>query len=174
MYRRMQNGWRGGLIEGTPCGQSSRKHFARKIMAWLPTVCRDHGIRSVCDAGAGDLHWIRDVDWDVEYRAFDLIPRHPDVERLDITRDRLPDCDAVLCRMVLNHLDQERVGEAIALFRESARFLFATHFAGENINRNREFTRLDLTQWLGEPIAMSPDGHEPNCNLALWEIRSSR
>lgn len=167
----MQRGWRGGLIEGTPCGQSSRKHFARKVMAWLPKVCGDYGIRSVCDAGAGDLHWMRDVDWgDIQYRAFDLVPRHHEVQKLDITSERLPDCDAILCRMVLNHLDKSRVGDAIGLFRKAGKYLLATHFAGDSINRNREFTRLDLTEWLGEPLAMSSDGHERNCYLALWSL----
>lgn len=166
----MQRGWRGGLREGTPCGNGSTRQYTRNVVRWLPSVCADHGIQSVVDAGAGDLHWIKDVVWKVQYTPVDLVPRHPSVMQLDITKQPVPQCDAVLCRFVLNHLDVERVQVALALFKQSARYLIATHFVGDNINRNREFTRLDLTQWIGEPREMVHDGHEDNCRLALWKL----
>jgi len=101
---------------------------------------------------------------------FDLIPRSHDVIKLDITREVLPKCDAILCRMVLNHLDGDRTVMAINLFRQSAKYLIATHFVGDKKNRTRQFTRLDLCRYFGEPLEMSRDGYEQDCRLALWVL----
>ena len=170
MYARMERGWNGGKLDGTVCGQGSTKANTRIISNWLPVICREWDIHSVCDAGAGDMHWIKHVDWDVDYKPFDLIPRSHSIKKLDITKKALPKCDAILCRMVLNHLDSKRVDMALKLFRKSAPYLIATHFIGGGIQRTSQFMRLDLTEILGEPLAMSRDGHEDNCRLALWGI----
>ena len=170
MYDRMKNGWQGGKPDGTICGQGSTRKNTSKVSSWLPKICEELTIKSVCDAGAGDMHWIKHVDWVVDYKPFDLIPRSHAVKKLDITKKQLPECDAILCRMVLNHLDDQRVGMAINLFRKSAWFLIATHFIDGGVQRTSQFTRLDLTELLGEPLAMSVDGHEDNCRLAIWEL----
>ncbi len=170
MHERMEKGWRGGKPDGTVCGQGSTMENTRHIREWLPKIVDEYDIFSISDAGAGDMHWIKHIAWDVDYRAFDLIPRRPDVQELDITREALPYCDAVLCRMVLNHLDDERVDMALKLFRKSARYLLATHFVGGGVQRTRQFMRLDLTKWLGIPLKMCRDGHEDNCQLAIWKL----
>lgn len=171
MHERMRKGWRAGLKDGTVCGNGSTMAHTANIRQWLPEVCDRYGIKSVCDAGAGDLHWIGKVQWNVDYRPFDLIPRRPEVQKIDVTREALPACDAVLCRMVLNHLDSERVQMALGLFRHSARYLFATQFNGEDLpQRSPQFTRLDLRCYLGDPLESVQDGAEDICSLALWAL----
>lgn len=174
MKERMEKGWRGGKHEGTVCGQGSMLHNTAHIREWLPDICNFYQINKVCDAGAGDLHWIQHMVWDVEYLPFDLFPRSKKVKKADITKKVLPECDAILCRMVLNHLgdgdDYGRVDMALKNFKKSAKYLFATHFIDGGPLRDVQFQRLDLTQWLGEPIEMCKDGHEDNCRLALWEL----
>lgn len=168
MRDRMRNGWRAGRPH-TTCGNGSLADATANVRAWLPKVCARRGITTVCDAGAGDLHWRQDMQWDVDYRPFDLFPRHPDVRELDITRDPLPTCDAILCRMVLNHLDAPRIGMALELFKKSAHYLFATQFNGEDLpQRSTQFMRLDLRKWLGDPLEWVHDGREDACTLALW------
>lgn len=173
MFERMKNGWRAGKPE-TICGNGSTRASTYEIRIWLPDLVKRHGIRSVCDAGAGDLNWIASVDWRVDYQAFDLIVRRPCVQPLDITRDRLPTCDAILCRMVLNHLDPERICMALALFRQSAQWLIATQFAGEDLRQaSPQFARLDLRHApynLGPPLEAIRDGGERACTLALWKL----
>jgi hypothetical protein len=170
MHARMANGWRAGQ-PFTVCGNGSLPDATVSIRGWLPDVCVRREIRTICDAGAGDLKWRDGMTWNIDYRPFDLIPRHPSVTRADITRDLLPLCDAILCRMVLNHLDEERVSLALDLFSQSARFLIATQFNGEDLpQRSPQFTRLDLRLWLGDPIESVPDGRESSCSLALWAI----
>jgi hypothetical protein len=170
MLERMSDGWRKGK-PFTVCGNGSLPDATENIRRWLPQVCLRYGITTVCDAGAGDLQWMRGMQWDVEYKPFDLVPRLPEVRQLDITRDPLPTCDAILCRMVLNHLDGERVRMAIALFRRSAKYLIATQFDGENLpQRSKQFARLDLRKTLGQPAESVSDGRERECTLALWRL----
>jgi hypothetical protein len=174
MYARMANGWRMGQSDGTICGNGSTLVNTANIRRWLPEITRTLGVESVCDAGAGDLHWISRLQWDVGYRAFDLIPRKPSVETIDITRYALPKCDAILCRMVLNHLDEPRILRALQLFQQSARYLIATQFDGDDLpQRSPQFTRLDLRREpyrLGEPLASVQDGAEEICRLAVWSL----
>jgi hypothetical protein len=173
MHERMENGWRGGKPE-TVCGNGSLLAHTARIRAWLPELIKRHDIRSVCDAGAGDLHWVEQMTWRVDYKAFDLIVWRPDVAPLDITRDALPPCDAILCRMVLNHLDRERILLALGLFKQSARYLIATQFQAEDLpQRSPQFMRLDLRSApynLGEPLERVQDGVEAYCSLALWRL----
>lgn len=170
MFERMRNGWRAGW-PFTVCGNGSLPDATAVIRGWLPEMCSRYGIRSVVDAGAGDLKWSSGMEWDVRYQPFDLIPRRPEVKQADITRDVLPPCDAILCRMVLNHLDGARIDLALERFRQSARYLIATQFNGENLPQNSpQFMRLDLRGRLGEPFESVRDGREEACRLALWAI----
>jgi hypothetical protein len=176
MYERMVRGWRAGKPE-TICGQGSTSAQTAHVREWLPQMVRRYRIGMLVDAGAGDQVWIERVQWaevPPRYLAVDLIPRNSTVRQLDITREALPVCDAILCRMVLNHLDEPRITMALALFRKSARYLIATHFQGEDLpQRSPQFTRLDLRgapYGLGEPLERVQDGVEPYCYLALWQL----
>lgn len=176
MHERMAKGWRMGLPDGTVCGNGSTMANTANVRAWLPQIVDEYDFTTINDAGAGDLHWVRKVQWGrpIAYRAFDLIPRVASVAALDITRDVMPPCDAILCRMVLNHLDEPRILLALELFRCSARYLIATQFDGENLpKRSPQFTRLDLRgepYGLGKPLDSVQDAIEPACSLALWRL----
>ena len=167
MRERMCRGWPAGA-PFTVCGNGSLPANTKSIREWLPRACTRYGIKTVNDAGAGDLQWQDRIEWDVEYAPFDLFPRTDDVIECDITAQTLPTVDATICRMVLNHLDKDRVTMALDRLRDSSKYLFATHFAGGGVQRSAQFIRHDLTQWLGEPLEMCRDGTESNCFLALW------
>jgi hypothetical protein len=173
MLERMSKGWRAGYPE-TECGNGSLRRNSALSRAALPQWCEQYEIRTICDAGAGDLFYVKGVEWNVDYRAFDLIPRDQSVTKLDITTQDLPECDAILCRMVLNHLDEPRILMALERFRSVSPYLIATQFNGEDLpQRSPQFTRLDLRKspyGLGEPIAKVQDGSEQICSLALWEL----
>ena len=165
MFDRMKNGWRAGAPE-TVCGNGSLAKNTKNIREWLPKIFKKYKIKSIADAGAGDMHWREDMPGQslIKYFPFDLIPRHELVQKLDITAEIIPvKVDAIICRMVLNHLDDGRIFDALRNFRKSgAKYLIATQFSGKNLaNRSRQFTRLDLTERLGEPIADCSDGNEP-------------
>jgi hypothetical protein len=171
MRARMSKGWRAGYPE-TECGNGSLRRNSILSRAAIPQWCEKYGISKVCDAGAGDLHYARGIAWNVEYSAFDLFPRWPEVTEIDITTQALPQCDAILCRMVLNHLDRPRIEMALEQFQRSSLFLMATQFNGEDLpQRSTQFMRLDLRDFgLGEPLEQVQDGAEAWCSLALWEL----
>jgi hypothetical protein len=169
MRSRMANGWRMGR-PFTECGNGSLPHATLNVRRVLPQWCAKYDIRTVNDAGAGDMQWKEGMQWDVLYRPFDLVPRRPEVQTLDITTETMPPADLVLCRMVLNHLDDERVTMALGRFRASAGYLAATQFAGPQPQRSPQFKRLDLCKWLGEPVESTQDGTEADCRLALWRL----
>jgi hypothetical protein len=169
MFDRMKDGWNAGKSDGTICGNGSTLKNTANIRKWLPKIIEKYGIETLSDAGAGDMHWVKKTPIVCEYRPFDLIPRHESVTQIDFTRKELPPCDAILCRMVLNHLDTERILMALKLFKQSAVYLIATQFDGDKLpQRSPQFTRLDLRKepyYLGEPVESIQDGSE-----AMWEL----
>lgn len=171
LERRMREGWKNGLAEGTPCGGGCLAKYTTHIREWLPAAMRRYGIKSVCDAGAGDMCWIAGVFDGVEYKPFDLVPRTPRVTKLDIATTALPKCDAIICRAVLIHLDPDRVARALELFRQSAKYLFATTDRSHNrFDPHNQFNALDLTKMLGEPLEYVQDLEGKHSRLALWEL----
>ena len=169
----MQTAWLGGLDDGTPCGRGSTLANTKAIRFLLPRIIEDYGIRSVCDAGAGDRHWIQHVHLDVVYSAYDLVPRHKTVQPLDITKELLPSCDLILCRFVLGHLPPNLALDAINLFRKSGSYLLASN--PESVDYNSDlygtFNKWDLRMApfsLGEPLETHPDATEHN--ICLWKL----
>ena len=125
LLSKVKKGWKS---DETPCGSGSTIESTRLIRSYLPKIAEKYGIQTVVDAGAGDLHWIRGVLWDVDYQGFDLLPRHTDVIQFDITKDVLPKADMILCRHVLNHLSIQFSERAIENFRTSgSRYLLMTN-----------------------------------------------
>lgn len=117
LLEKVKKGWK---CEETHCGTGSTHKETEKVRRILPAIAADFGVLSVADAGAGDLHWIHLVEWEVfDYQGYDLFPRHPDVIQFDITKQVLPRVDLILCRHVLNHLSIEYAQRALDLFRDS-------------------------------------------------------
>lgn len=172
---RMVVGWEGGIKEGTPCGNGSLLANTANARKHIPSLLLRHDIQVVCDAGAGDGHWHQGIFSEVEYLAFDLVPRSPDVEQLDISTTPLPPCDLIICRLTLIHLDPPRIVAALKLFRQSARFLLATtHEVGNIFNPSSQYNRINLQRQpysIGTPIEAFQDSEEAICSLALWDFR---
>jgi len=120
---KVKRGWR---CDETPCGTGSTIRNSSRIRTALPLIFEQYNIQSVVDAGAGDLHWAKLVDWP-DYQGFDLYPRHKDVKQLDITKQVLPKADLVICRHVLNHLSIKMAEQALGFFAMSgAKYLLMT------------------------------------------------
>ena len=115
--------WSGGHV----CGSGSHFENTAKTRELLERHVEKYNIKTVSDAGAGDLSWISKFDWDVEYTPYDIRKWHPDVIKFDITKDVLPKTDLIVCRHVLHHIAPELRAEAISRFKESgSTYLFLT------------------------------------------------
>lgn len=159
LLEKVRKGWN---CKQTPCGTGSTIAETAQIRGHLPKIAERYGVRTVADAGAGDLHWLPLVEWDVEYQGFDLYPRHPDVTPFDITKEILPKVDLILCRHVLNHLSIRFSERAIENFKLSgSRYLLMTNCDNQAAYW-REF-ELDI----GEPIRTFPDTHKWRLELYL-------
>jgi len=144
LLEKVKRGWQSAE---TPCGSGSTIEATELIRSALPEIAKRYSIRTVSDAGAGDLHWIRSVAWSVDYQGFDLYPRHPDVAQFDITKQVLPRSDLILCRHVLNHLSIQYAERALANFRASrSTYLLMTNCD----NQRRYWSQYGLS--IGGPI----------------------
>jgi len=124
-------------------GLGSEMDATAALRAELPRLLQRLGVTSLLDAPCGDAGWINQANLSVHIIGADIVPSL--IERLqaraaageikgeyhlaDITRDRLPRCDAILCRDALVHLSFANIERAVANFRASgAGWLIATTF----------------------------------------------
>ena len=122
-----RKGWKGGLPE-TICGSGSTLKSTKKQRGWIPKIIKQYGIKSIADIGAGDLNWIKHIDLTaVKYTAYDLIPRKPEVIRLDITRQVPPKSDMIMCLWVLNHFSMDDAENALSNIVKSCDYLLVTY-----------------------------------------------
>lgn len=115
-------GWTGGLPE-TPCGFGSKLSATELQRRWIPATVAKYHIKSVGDVGAGDLNWVRHVEWPGggfrRYVPYDLVPRDPSVVKLDIVTEIPPQHDLLMCLWVLNHLPEPDARMALDNLRAS-------------------------------------------------------
>ncbi len=110
------------------CGRGSVFENTKLTRKMLSFITKKYDIKTVVDAGAGDLSWVDAIDWDVEYTPYDIRKWHPRVIKFDITKTVLPKTDLIMCRHVLNHLEPELQKEAVDRFIESgSKYVFLTH-----------------------------------------------
>jgi hypothetical protein len=143
-------------------GPGSSLAETQELRERLPLVLESLAIRSLLDAGCGDLNWMEHVQLGVHtYIGVDAQAEviaddqwlhtapHRQFQRADILRDALPRADGVLCRDVLPHLSFAEIVQAIANFKASgATYLLTTTFAGPRPNRDTaggEWRPLNLT-----------------------------
>ena len=134
-------------------GLGSEPDATAVLRAELPRLLARLGASSLLDAPCGDAGWINQADLGVDYLGVDIVPDL--VERLraradageirgeyrlaDITADRLPRCDAILCRDALVHLSFANIARAVGNFRASgATWLIATTFPDWQTNADCE------------------------------------
>jgi SAM-dependent methyltransferase len=129
-------------------GPGSGLARTRGLREALPGLLRELDVGRLLDAGCGDFYWLRIAELPVrEYVGVDVVPDL--ISRLvdmysrpgrwfvhaDITRDRLPLADFVLCREVLMHFPDEDVLAAITNMKRSrARWLLTTTFVERTAN----------------------------------------
>jgi hypothetical protein len=172
MIARMAMGWaRGNMKAESQCGNGSRVSATGPVRQWLSNIHQEYNVKSVSDVGAGDLNWIGLVDWNVQYRGYDVYPRHEDVEYFDGTKDVLPKCDLILCRQVMIHLPEDRVYAMLDNFKLSgSKYLAATTWDDPaTIDWDAPYHHVDLRPYLGDYIEKVNDTSNVSF-LALWRL----
>jgi len=168
--------WRiGGESASGPGSSLARTAELRPALAALLTRL---GARSLLDAGCGDFNWMRAAELPVSrYIGVDVVPGvvarvrelHGGRGRRflcrDVTFDRLPRVDVVLCRDCLIHFPDGDVHRAVANFRRSgSTWLLATTFESRPVNEP-----VVLGDWRTVNLEAPPFGFPPP-ELALDDI----
>ena len=189
-----ENSWKGKVRSG-PGSTLAVTELAR---AGLLDAFAEFGIRSLCDAPCGDGTWVFEVtsaldqyygvdivkDLISNNRARDLPPNHEFLHG-DVTRDPLPNADAILCRDCLVHLSLDLAQDAIRNFAASgARYLITTTFPTVPANgeaRVGTWRPLNLQRapfHLPEPLklirerAPNPEDKYNDKSLGIWDLNA--
>jgi hypothetical protein len=141
------NHWGG---ESSLSGEGSDLEQTAALRAALPSVLNELGVRSLLDAPCGDYHWMLHVDLELDRYiggdiVYDLV-RHLQASygcdgiefvHLDVSKDPLPQADAILCRDCLVHFSFRQIDATVRNFKRSgAKYLLATTFPDTSMNRD--------------------------------------
>ncbi|MDQ3744860.1 MAG: class I SAM-dependent methyltransferase [Acidobacteriota bacterium] len=172
-------------------GRGSTLARTQAIISHLPPLLQELGARTLLDAACGDFNWMRYAELDgVKYVGADIVPdlvarnRHLYGRKgrsflaLDITKDRLPRADAVLCRDCLIHLSFESIDAAVANFKRSgAGYLLCTTHASVTRNvpcRDGEWRNINLHLPpfnFPPPLKMIVEDAELGKCLGVWRLK---
>jgi hypothetical protein len=146
-------------------GRGSTLARTEVIRRELPSLLKSVGAKSLLDAPCGDFNWMRYVNLtNIMYIGADVVPeliaRNRRIESgagkkfavLNITRDRLPKVDAILCRDCFIHFSFKDIDAAIANFKRSnSIFLLATTHI--NVSEN---TDIQTGGWRSVNLQLPP------------------
>ena len=127
-HAEFKRGWHGGLPE-TVCGHGSKISQTEVQREWLPRMVEKYDIHDIVDIGAGDLRWIKLIDWPhpIEYQAYDLVPRDKSVIKFDLIHEVPPKADLIICAWLLNHLPEDHARVALNnIMTSGAKYLIYT------------------------------------------------
>lgn len=143
-------------------GPGSSLTRTAKLRRELPDLLQEIGARTLLDAPCGDFNWMKDTRLGVErYIGADIIPDLITLNQelygndetqfllLDLTRDKLPRADVILCRDCLIHFSYRHIAAAIKNFKRSGSTYLLTNSypawtKNENV-RTGDFRPINLT-----------------------------
>jgi hypothetical protein len=178
-------------------GPGSTLTRTSKLRQELPLLLQEIGTRSLIDAPCGDFNWMKDTELGVEeYTGVDVIPALVERnQRLygnerrrfvlgDLTRDKLPRVDVILCRDCLIHFSYKHIAAAMRNFKRSgSTYLLTNTYPQWTRNkdvRTGEFRHLNLAL---SPFSFPPPVREIEekyrdeakaffgKTLALWKLK---
>ena len=188
------NGFRGSV---SISGGGSDLVQTKRLRIELPKLLNEFHVKTFMDAPCGDFYWMKQVDLSnlSEYIGIDIVKdiiKHNNKNFKsqkrkfickDITKDKLPNVDLVLCRDCLNHLsfaDSERV---IKNFKKCGiKYMLVTTFTNTKNNtelNNQIWRPLNLeippfnfpkpTKIIVEECSEN-EGKYADKSLGLWEF----
>ncbi|MBK7803605.1 MAG: class I SAM-dependent methyltransferase [Chloracidobacterium sp.] len=177
-------------------GPGSAKQQTAAVVASLPAVLSELGIRTMLDIPCGDFNWLKSVELrDVKYTGADIVDDlvaqnkklyetdSVSFEKLDLLSDSLPKVDLVFCRDCLVHFSSADVKVALKNIKTSgSTYLLTTNFVGHAENEDiltGQWRPLNLNT---SPFDLPPpvkaiseectenDGEYSDKSLCLWRI----
>jgi SAM-dependent methyltransferase len=134
-------------IWGGGSGAGSDLERAAVYVALVQHLLETRAIRRVVDLGCGDWRFARHIDWSgVEYFGYDVVPSviannqaHYGASNVqfglaDVTDMKIEACDLLLCKDVLQHLDNSRVAGVLRNLANARYWLVANDFHPVNFD----------------------------------------
>ncbi len=145
-------------------GNGSTLKYTKNIRIELPKLYNKFNVKSVFDAPCGDFNWMQHVvsDFPVKYIGGDIVGdlvkkcnsdyKNENVKfiEFDLTKDKFPDSDLMICRDCLFHLSYKDINKFFNNFLNSnIKFLLTTTFVNNNDFKNNDiitgdFRKIDL------------------------------
>ena len=154
-------------------GDGSTMEATKTIRGEMPGLFMRLGVRSLLDIPCGDFHWLSQLGYELDkYIGADIVPELIEAnirqygqnifrkfEVLDVTRDRLPNVDLILCRDLLGHFSNADIRLALNNMRASgSKYLLATTFPEHSSENNDIETGawrpINLASFYGLPDAL--------------------
>jgi hypothetical protein len=174
-------------------GTGSELRATVDIRERLPEILTRLDVKTMLDAPCGDLNWMRHIPLPVEkYHGVDIVAsvieknraeygdEHRDFAVADLTKDKLPEVDLVLCRDCLVHVSFQDAADILENFRATgAEWLVINTYANVERNHNqftgRNWRQLNMSLPpfnFPAPLESFPDGGEVDPNrLGLWRLQ---
>lgn len=146
-------------------GGGSRISSTKKIRTILPEIIQKFNIKSMLDIPCGDWHWMRITDLGpIIYYGADIVPdlvlynqeHYGNTNRiflhLDLTSEKLPCVDLILCRDCLAHLSLENVLSALKNIKRSG----AIYLLVSNFNRGYFNQKINDGEWQPLNLLLPP------------------
>lgn len=171
-------------------GRGSTSARTKAIMSQLSLLLQDLQTKTLLDAACGDFNWMKDTELgDVKYIGVDVVPAliafnqlYSDEQKsfaaLDITTDRLPAADAILCRDCFIHLSFRNIKAALRNFKKTnaTHLLCTTHTTvventdctdGSWRNVNMQLPPFNFPP----PVAQIIEDEELGKCLGVWRLK---
>lgn len=179
--------------EESGSGTGSELRATGNVRERLPELLTRIGADSILDAPCGDWNWMQHMTLPVKnYYGIDIVPHVIEANRAqfaderrqfdvaDLTRDRLPRADVILCRDCLVHVSFQDTAKILDNFRSTgATWLLINTYPEIRQNRNQftggRWRRLNFRLppfEFPEPLEMLSDGGDVDpSQLALWRLQ---
>lgn len=116
----------------TVSGPDSTLKSTSTLRLFLPVIIEVLKIKSMLDAGCGDINWIKETPLNIDYYigidiVRDLIEKNSELyasnwctfKELDMVKDPLPHVDFILCRDVLEYLSFKDIIKVFGNFKKT-------------------------------------------------------
>jgi len=160
-------------------GPGSNLEYTANLRQELPKLFDIFNIKTVLDAPCGDMNWMRHVLHeckDIDYIGGDIVLRMIETNKrlygnnrirfqvIDITTDKLPPVDLMICRDCLFHLPEYKIREFFDNFLKSdiKYLLTTTHETDDTKNRS-----INPGEWFKIDLLSSPYNFSSNARFKI-------
>lgn len=157
-------------------GPGSRISVNEKLLKLLEDFVQNHKIKTVVDCGCGDFNWMKLFNFSLvkNYIGIDVVDNLIEVNnkkfsnnkitfiKKSIVDEEIPNCDLIICKDVLFHLNLNDASNALKNFKKSnSTFLISTSFTN--------YKNTDITTGGWRPINLETQPFNLGKPYLYWE-----